>query len=46
MIKFILSTFKTHDPEVQSVHLPLVSTAIVELCTVGLSLLFHHTQTD
>lgn len=37
MIKFILSTFKTHDPEVQSVHLPLVSTAMVELCTQVIS---------
>ncbi|QRW09045.1 hypothetical protein RhiLY_08044 [Ceratobasidium sp. AG-Ba] len=32
MIKFILSTFKNHDEEVQSVHLPLVSTALAELC--------------
>ncbi|KAG8680934.1 hypothetical protein FRC08_015957 [Ceratobasidium sp. 394] len=33
MIKFILSTFRTHDAEVQSIHLPLVSTALAELCT-------------
>ncbi|KAG8729545.1 hypothetical protein FRC12_020895, partial [Ceratobasidium sp. 428] len=32
MIKFVLSTFRNHDAEVQSVHLPLVSTALAELC--------------
>lgn len=46
MIKFILSTFKTHDPEVQSVHLPLVSTAMVELCTVGDPQMLHLAQSD
>lgn len=34
MIRFILSTFKTHDAEVQSIHLPVVSTALAELCKV------------
>ncbi|CAE6407081.1 unnamed protein product [Rhizoctonia solani] len=34
MIRFILSTFKTHDPEVQSIHLPAVSTALTELCRI------------
>ncbi|KAF8753997.1 Dopey, N-terminal [Rhizoctonia solani] len=32
MISFIISTFKTHDPEVQSIHLPAVSTALAEIC--------------
>ncbi|KAG9123031.1 hypothetical protein FRC07_000333 [Ceratobasidium sp. 392] len=32
MMKFVLSTFRTHDAEVQSIHLPLVSTALGELC--------------
>ncbi|KDN49150.1 hypothetical protein RSAG8_02503, partial [Rhizoctonia solani AG-8 WAC10335] len=34
MISFILSTFKTHDPEVQSIHLPAVVTALTELCRI------------
>ncbi|KAG8710253.1 hypothetical protein FRC11_004702, partial [Ceratobasidium sp. 423] len=34
MIGFILSTFKTHDPEVQNVHLPAVITALTELCRI------------
>ncbi|KAF8684488.1 Dopey, N-terminal [Rhizoctonia solani] len=34
MISFIISTFKTHDPEVQSIHLPAVSTALAEICRI------------
>ncbi|CCO32758.1 Protein dopey-1 [Rhizoctonia solani AG-1 IB] len=34
MIRFILSTFKTHEPEVQSIHLPAVFTALTELCRI------------
>ncbi|CAE7181510.1 unnamed protein product [Rhizoctonia solani] len=34
MISFILSTLKAHDPEVQSIHLPVVVTALTELCRV------------
>ncbi|CAE6451535.1 unnamed protein product [Rhizoctonia solani] len=37
MIGFILSTFKTHDPEVQSIHLPVVVTALTELCRAVVS---------
>ncbi|CAE6478176.1 unnamed protein product [Rhizoctonia solani] len=44
MISFILSTFKTHDPEVQSIHLPAVITALTELCRIRVA--HHNSATD
>ncbi len=35
MIKYILTTFHTHDEEIETVHLPVVFTAILELLAVS-----------
>ncbi|KAJ1302793.1 hypothetical protein OPQ81_003100 [Rhizoctonia solani] len=44
MIGFILSKFKTHDPEVQNIHLPAVATALTELCRVHVAPQINTTQ--
>lgn len=35
MVKYILATFHAHDEEIETVHLPVVFTAILGLLAVG-----------
>lgn len=35
MVKYILTTFHTHDEEIETVHLPVVFAAILELLAVS-----------
>lgn len=37
MVKYVLTTFHTHDEEIETVHLPVVFTAILGLLTVSVN---------
>jgi hypothetical protein len=39
MIGFLLTTFRSHDAEVLNIHLPVVATALAELCNVRIQLI-------